>query len=85
MQGRQGRGRRERTFVRDRGREPQATPQMPVQTRRIKVNLNGQMQGRRGRGRRERTFVRDLVREPMATPQMPVQIKFKRMTWAVAA
>ena len=30
MQGRQGRGRRERTFVRDRGRDPQATPQMPV-------------------------------------------------------
>ena len=41
MQGRQGRGRRERTFVRDRGRDPQATPQMPVQTRRIKLNLNG--------------------------------------------
>ena len=40
MQGRQGRGRRERTFVRDRGRDPQ-TLQMPVQTRRIKLNLNG--------------------------------------------
>ena len=30
MQGRQGRGRRERTFVRDLVREPMATPQMPV-------------------------------------------------------